>query len=110
MGLALFDLPPEYADLVETELEESKDHPLDARLEALEVEVTTKARPLANVVLTLEGVADLLESHCRSLLVRAGVRRQRADYLKRWLHREMQAAAIEKAKDPFVFFWLQLSP
>ncbi len=110
MALALYSLPPEYADLVETELEESEDRSLDARLDELEAEVTTKALSLAKVVRTLEGEADLLEAHSRSLVARAGARRQRADYLKRWLQREMQNAGIEKAKDPFVTVWLQLSP
>ncbi len=65
---------------------------------------------LAKVVRTLQGEADLLESHSRSLVARAGARRQRADYLKRWLQLEMQTVGLEKAKDPFITVWLQLSP
>src|SRR6266550_2687560 len=115
MAMPLFDLEPQYASLVDLPLEalaveDDKTSDLAEALVALQDEITPKVLALAKVVRTLEAEADLLENHARSLNAKAQTRRRRVDVIKRWVKLEMEAASIEKARDPLVTVWLQTSP
>src|SRR5438093_12609861 len=105
MAVPLFDLEPQYAILVDLPLEalaveDDKTSDLAEALVALQDEITPKVLALAKVVRTLEAEADLLENHARSLNAKAQTRRRRVDVIKRWVKLEMEAASIEKARDP----------
>jgi len=114
MSTQLYDLGPEYDSLTDLPMEApnlSEDpQQLAQALEALREELNPKLLSLAKVVRTLEAQAGLLEEHGRSLMGRASTRRVRVDHLKRWMQLQMEGAALERLKDPFVTLWLQKSP
>jgi len=115
MTLLLYELGPEYEAIVDLPLETDDEQDtcveeLSRSLEAIRGEVGPKVLALAKVVLSLDAEADLLEGHARMLLARAGSRRRRVEFLRRWLQLQMEGAEINKLKDPFVTVWLQESP
>jgi hypothetical protein len=114
MSTQLYDLKPEYDSLTDLPMEapdlSDDPHELSLELEAIREELNPKLLSLAKVVRTLEAEAGLLEEHGRALLGRASTRRLRVDYLKRWMQLQMEGAALERLKDPFVTLWLQKSP
>lgn len=116
MAMPIFDLEPEYATLADLPLETllTREQPdgteLQAALESIRDEIHPKLLALAKVVRTLESEAELLEEHGRALMGRAGTRRRRVEYLKRWMQLQMEAAEVDRLRDPFVTLWLQKSP
>src|SRR6266545_1853179 len=114
MSLPIYELPSDYAALADLPIEAPQDHAtlqeLEAALEELRDELLPKLLSLAKVVRTLEAEAELLEEHGRALMARAGTRRRRLEFLKRWMQLQMEGAGVDRAKDPFVTVWLQASP
>ena len=114
MSLDLYALDPQYSALAELPLEadDAGDEAaaLCQALEAIRDEARDKALALAKVVKCLEAEVRLLEDHTRLLQAKAQARRERAEYLRKLIRLELEAAGLDKVKDPFVTAWLQQSP
>jgi hypothetical protein len=114
MTLDLYNLDSSYCALAELPLEVDEDHDageLVARaLAAIRGEAREKALGLAKVVKCLEAEVRLLEEHTRLLQSKAQTRRDRADYLRKLIRLELEAAGLDKVKDPLITAWLQQSP
>ena len=113
MMIDLYDLEPRYAELVDLPLvsgDGDEDVVFCQALEAIRDEASDMALSLAKVVKCLEAEVRLLEEHTRLLQAKTQARRDRADYLRRVLRLEFEAAGLKKVKDPFVTAWLQQSP
>jgi hypothetical protein len=114
MTVDLFHLDSEYRALAELALEVDGDHdkgePLAHALAAIRDEARDKALGLAKVVMCLEAEVRLLEEHTRLLQSKAQARRERADYLRKLIQLELEAAGLDKVKDPLIAAWLQKSP
>jgi hypothetical protein len=113
MSLDLYELAPSYLALSELPLDAEETETEDALCRALEEihnEAREKALSLAKVVKGLEAEVGLLEEHTRLLQDKAQARRGRADYLRKLIRLELEAAGLDRVKDPFVTAWLQQSP
>ena len=115
MALPIYELPSNYAALADLPIEapvagQTSPQELEAALDEIRDELVPKLLSLAKVVRTLEAEAELLEEHGRALMARAGTRRRRLEFLKRWMQLQMEGAGVDRAKDAFVTVWLQASP
>jgi hypothetical protein len=130
VSIALYDLPRRYAVLADIRHEDESNvtedpvvqrvldvngHPrsdtgLHEALNAIRDEAQVKALSLAKVVKNLEAEVKLLEEHTRLLYAKAQARLDRADYLRRMIRLELEAAGLDRVKDPFVTAWLQQPP
>jgi hypothetical protein len=105
----LFEIPQSYERFADFDLPDDGAE-LESAIADVSDEVTASVLSLAKVVLAIEAEAVLLEQHVRTMNAKAGARRRRAEYLKRWVKLQMEGAGLDRVKDPFVSVWLQKSP
>ena len=113
MTLPLYDLEPCYEALVELPLEEENpvtSTALCQMLDEIRDEASAKALSLAKVVNSLQAELELIEQQIRLLQAKAQARRERIAFLRTVIHLELEAAGVDRIRDPLVTVWLQKSP
>jgi hypothetical protein len=112
MTLRLYELAAPYEALAEVPADEAKacDDTLSAAVEAIRDESAHKALSLAKVVKCLEAEVQILEEHTHLLQTRAQTRRDRIAFLRHLIRLELEAAGLDRVRDPLVTVWLQQSP
>lgn len=103
MSTSLFDLVGEYRAAAET----LADLDMDAQtvadtLEGLSGELTTKAQNVAYVALNFEAAAAAITAHVTNQMMRVKALRARADALREYIARSMEACGMEKIEGPGV--------
>ena len=113
MTLHLYEIEPPYLALADLPMENEEQNDNVALCEALEAikdEASQKALSLAKVVKSLEAELEVLEEHTRLLQSKAQSRRDRIAFLRSVIRLELEAAGLDRLRDPLVTVWLQKSP
>jgi len=93
----LYELSAEYLHLVGLlEDPETDPHLVEQELDRIGGEIKHKAEAISGLVRWYEGLADLRKSEARRMADSARSSENRADWLRRYLHQNMQATGIER--------------
>lgn len=97
----LYQLVEQHRELERlADVEDLDEETVRTTLDALEGEIAVKAQSVAAMTLNVEAWAQVAEDASKRLAERAARTRKRAEWLRRYLHTNLQAAGLTRVESP----------